>query len=136
MKIFDAGWRVRCCESFSRAFVGPLHRTAKLLAIELIERPAIDVGMRSLQHWERLSLPFRKRSHEILQLEHEHAFELCIRTPPPALGNSLKLSHGLQTHLRIADLLCQSFHIAQTTILLPELSMDVLLAYQAHRRTR
>src|SRR5258708_27063008 len=104
METFDSGCRFRGCESFFCALVGPLHRAAKLLAIKFIERPAIDVGMRSFQHWERLSLPFCKRRHEILQLEHEHAFELCIGTAPLALGNFLKLSHGLQTHLGIADL--------------------------------
>src|SRR5713226_8991095 len=62
MKIFDGGGRFRQGESFSCAFVGPLNRAAKLLAIKLIERPAIDVRKRLFQQRDRLSLPFCKRT--------------------------------------------------------------------------
>src|SRR5437867_12413213 len=101
MKIFDGGGRLRQRESFSCAFVGPLNRAAKLLAIKLIERPAIDVRKCPFQQRDGLSLPFGKRSHEILQLQHQHACELCVSSGTPTLSNSLELANGLQTHPRI-----------------------------------
>ena len=53
-----------------------------------------------------------------------------------ALGDFLKLPHGLQAHFGIADFRSQPPDIAQATVLFPEETSSDLLAHQSQRPAR
>ena len=78
MKILRRRSGFGTCERLASAFVGLLHRATKLLAIQLIDGPLVDLIAYALKHWNRLCLPIGECRDEICQLQRQHFLDSPI----------------------------------------------------------